>query len=55
MNEFELFIQAVIEAEEKCEHEFCCPVCGGLAEWCRSDYNGHLHAFCHGCNIKMME
>lgn len=49
------FISALSEAEEKKEHEFCCPLCGGVAEWYRSEYNNHIHAWCNGCGMKMME
>lgn len=55
MDKITLFLEAQQEAEEKGEHEFVCPICGGQAWWGRSDLNGHLHCGCEGCGIRMME
>ncbi len=55
MEEIFAFLEAQHDAEEKGKHEFTCPICGGQAEWQRSNYNGHIRAWCKGCNFKMME
>lgn len=35
--------------------EFTCPLCGGNVKGVRFEYNGHVHAQCEGCNMKVME
>ena len=49
------YIKAEIEAIEKGEQEFTCPLCGGDAFWVRSPYNGHKHSGCRKCGMKVME
>ena len=36
-------------------YDFKCPICGGEASVCKSEYNGHHHAHCSGCGIGFME
>ena len=50
-----MFLDAQDKAEQKGEHEFTCPLCGGKAYWSRSSYNNHLHAKCNGCDMVIME
>lgn len=35
--------------------EFICPICGGTAKCVRAEYNGHIHAECTKCDIKIMQ
>lgn len=49
------YLKAEIEAVEKGEQEFTCPLCGGDAFWVRSPYNGHKHSGCRKCGMKVME
>lgn len=49
------FFEAQSEAEEKGEHEFTCPLCGGHAHWDRSEYNNHLHTGCDDCKFFIIE
>jgi predicted RNA-binding Zn-ribbon protein involved in translation (DUF1610 family) len=49
------YIKAEIEAVEKGEQEFICPLCGGDAFWVSSPYNGHKHSGCRKCGMKVME
>ena len=50
-----LFMKAQMEAEQKGEDEFVCPLCGGDAWLGRSSYNNHLRCGCRKCGFKMME
>ena len=34
---------------------FECPICGGTAQACRAEYNGHLHVQCPGCGNSLMQ
>lgn len=43
------------EAEKKGEENFVCPLCGGVAWWCRSSYNGHLRMGCENCDFLLMQ
>ena len=43
------------EAEEKGEHEFTCPLCGGTVKWDRAEGNNHLHLGCGKCGFRMCE
>jgi len=36
-------------------YNFECPVCGGNAMGIKAETNGHLHAICEGCGIKIMQ
>lgn len=54
MEDLFAFLKARSEAEDKGEHEFVCPLCGEKAHWERSNYNGHLRAWCEKCDIKVM-
>ena len=47
------FMMAQQKAEEKDEHNFMCPLCGGEAHWTR--ISGHLHSGCKGCGIRIAE
>lgn len=56
------FLKALCEnvPEDKLENrgevfEFTCPLCGGNVKGMRSEYNGHVHAQCEGCNMKVIE
>ena len=49
------FIKAQAEAEEKGEHEFVCPLCGGSAHFGRDKQCKHLHTGCDDCGIMIME
>ena len=49
------YMKAQKEAEKQGKREFACPICGGKAEWGRSNYNNHLHTWCAKCGIKIME
>ena len=49
------FLEAQKEAEEKGEHEFVCPLCGGVAHWGRDKHCKHLHTGCDDCGIMIME
>ena len=51
------FLKAADEvATERCKtYEFTCPNCGGKAIAARTETNGHIHAGCKGCHIKIME
>lgn len=49
------FLAALSEAQERGEREFTCPLCGGKAFWGRSPGNGHIHAGCDGCGMRIME
>ena len=57
MTEEKLFkwLQAEIEAEEKGEHEFICPLCGGNAWWRRSIINNHKWSKCNDCGFTLGE
>lgn len=48
-------MKAQSEAEEKGEHDFVCPLCGGRAHWARSLSNNHLSIRCGDCGFLMME
>lgn len=50
-----IFMDAVAEAQKKGNHQFKCPKCGGSAEWHEARTNGHIHAWCNKCGIKMFE
>ena len=49
------YLKAQQEAEERGEHEFVCPLCGGKARWLRSTYNNHLRSSCEKCRFCVME
>ena len=49
------YMKARQEAEEKGEHDFACPICGGEAWWERSDYNGHLRSKCEDCGMAIIQ
>ena len=49
------FLAAFSKAEDAGEKEFVCPLCGGKAFWGRSPGNGHIHAGCDGCGMRIME
>ena len=49
------FLEALSKAEDAGEKEFVCPLCGGKASWGRSPGNGHIHAGCDGCGMRIME
>ena len=49
------FLAAHQEAQDKGEHYFTCPICGGQAHWTRDNRSKHLHCACSGCGIRMME
>lgn len=55
MKEVMAFIKQQQEAEEKGEHDFICPICGGQAHWSRAEENNHLHCGCKGCGFLLME
>ena len=55
MKEARELLAAQEMAEKRGEHEFVCPRCGGMAQWSRSQYNGHLFVECDGCGIAIME
>ena len=48
------FLDAQHEAEKRGEHEFTCPICGGIARWERAGENGHLHVGCV-CGMRVCE
>lgn len=48
------FLRAISEAEDKGEHIFICPICGGKSEVYRVKYNNHIIAWCNACGIKVM-
>ena len=48
------FLKAIADAEEKGEHEFVCPLCGGQAHWYRAESNNHLKAWCDECDARAM-
>ena len=49
------FLKAQGESEKKCEENFTCPLCGGIAWWGRASINGHLHAGCEGCDFRIIQ
>lgn len=48
-------LMALSEAQERGEHQFVCPICGGTVKWDRAEGNGHIHAGCDRCGIRMCE
>ena len=36
-------------------YEFTCPICGGKAVGARAEINGHIHASCESCGIRIMQ
>lgn len=46
---FKDFMKAVAEAEEKGEHDFKCPLCGGRA-WVKGNVSG-----CLDCGFRVIE
>ena len=55
MNSIVKYLKAEMEAEEKGEQDFTCPLCGGDAFWVRSPYNNHKHSGCRKCGMRVME
>ena len=55
MNDALDFLAALNKAEKENRQEFTCPICGGNAFWTRSQYNGHIHAGCTKCRIRVLE
>ena len=49
------FLAAQAEAEQRQEHDFECPLCGGSAHWERAEFNNHLHTGCDDCHFLIME
>ena len=49
------WLKAEQDAVGKGEHDFTCPLCGSPARWERSEYNWHLHSWCTGCKMRVME
>ena len=49
------FLAALNQAVEENQQEFTCPICGGNAHWSRSQINGHIHAGCTECRIRVLE
>ena len=49
------FVAALNTAVQENRQEFTCPICGGDASWTRSQYNGHIHAGCTKCRIRVLE
>lgn len=48
------FLKAIPDFEDRgVEHTAPCP-CGGTIHAIRAVYNGHLHAFCDKCEMRMM-
>ena len=45
---------ACVEIREKV-FAFKCPICGKEAHASRSTYNGHMHASCDSCGLRLME
>ena len=55
MNKMLEFLKSQHEAEERGDHEFTCPLCGGKASWGRAQSNNHLHVRCGKCKFSIME
>lgn len=49
------FLIALSEAQNKGQREFACPLCGGTVKMVRAPGNGHIHAACDGCGMKVCE
>lgn len=50
------FMEAAHEATENCyTAKFVCPICGKIARAAKSELNGHIHAYCNGCDSNFME
>jgi len=37
------------------KYEWKCPLCSGTVKGARAASNGHLHAGCDGCGMRIME
>lgn len=52
-------IQAMLEAwqtaQDRGDESFICPICGGLVEWRRVPYNGHLRITCNKCKMQLLQ
>lgn len=60
MNDAELekigdFLMALSNALDNGQTEFTCPLCGGEVKMVRAPGNGHIHAACVRCGIRMCE
>lgn len=55
MDDIFKYLKAQQEAEDRDEHEFKCPICGGQAFWGRSPINGHLCSRCEKCGFGLIE
>lgn len=62
MNKVFTFLKVLREniPEDKPENygkviNFTCPICGKTASCVRSEYNGHVHSKCSGCDITIIE
>lgn len=48
-------LEAWQSAENRGDQTFTCPLCGGLVEWRRVPYNGHLRIFCNKCKMQLLQ
>lgn len=45
-------LKAIEEAEQRGEHAFTCPICGGKAKWyCAVDPSDNLCSYCRSCGF----
>lgn len=50
------FVQLIQQDMERGKrYEWECPLCGGIVSGVRAEYNGHLHAGCDRCGVRIME
>lgn len=52
---FEFVVEAAKGLNKGESKEFTCPVCGGKAHAERVKLNGHLHANCEKCGLRVMQ
>ncbi|MEI1256017.1 hypothetical protein V8Q34_14860 [Blautia sp. JLR.GB0024] len=53
--DFEFMEKAGKDLKRGKSKEFICPLCGGKAYAARARINGHLHAGCKKCGIRVMQ
>lgn len=49
------FMKAMDQALNEGKQEYTCPICGGTVRVSVAKYNGHAHAYCDGCGMRLME
>lgn len=59
-NKADGYLKFILEAdkiivEKGKPYEFTCPICGGAAIGARAELNGHIHAACEGCGIRIIQ